>query len=119
MSERFEEAKKRRAELIELERPAREDRARKLRILKDIITERFNSYVEFEQHYSSDLDEISSFAVFHNDKAVRSAVKLFVKGAIPKLGLKINWTGGDVLDISIRKETASAREKTDMLGVLE
>ena len=119
MSERFEEAKKRRAELIELERPAREDRARKLRILKDIITDRFDSLVEFEQLYSSELDEVSSFAVFHYDKEVRSAVKIFVKDAIPKIGLKLKWTGGDIFDITIREERGSAHEKMEMLKVVE
>lgn len=103
------------SKLEELERPVREDRARKLRILKDIINERFKTYVEFEQHHSSDLDEISSFAVFHNDKEVRSAVKIFLKDAIPKIGLKITWNGGDILDIAIRKERASAHEKMEMM----
>jgi hypothetical protein len=119
MTDKFEEAKKRRAELIELERPAREDRARKLRILRDIITERFNALVEFEQLYSSELDEVSSFAVFHYDKEVRSAVKLFVKDAIPRIGLKLKWTGGDIFDIKIREQRASAHEKMEMLERLD
>ena len=119
MSGRFGEERKKWERRDELERPAREDRARKLRILKDIVTERFNAYVEFEQHYLSYLDEVSSFAVFHTDKAVRSAVKLFLKDAIPKVGLKIMWTGGDVLDVSLRKERASAPEKLEMLGEIE
>ena len=119
MSERFEETKKRREKLRELERPAHEDRARKLRILKDIIAERFNACVVFEQLYSSELDEVSSFAVFHYDKSVRSAVKIFVKDAIPKIGLKLKWTGGDIFDITIREERASAHEKMEMLKVIE
>jgi len=118
MTSQFDEEKKRRERLEELDRSAREDRARKLRILKDIISDRFKAYVEFEQHYLSDLDEVSSFAVFHNDKEVRSAVKIFVKDAIPKIGLKIAWNGGDILDIIIRKEQASAHEKIEMLGVI-
>ena len=118
---RFEAARKRQAELDELARPLVEARARRLRILHDIVADRFDGAdVEFERHYSSAPDEISSYAVFHRKKSVRASVKEFVKGSIPKLGLKIEyWCSSDVIDIGLRYEQSTALEKLAMLELID
>lgn len=107
------------SELIERDRPFIEERAKKLRILRDIIADEFAASVIFEQHYSPKLDVVSSFAVFHDEKEVRSKVKAFVRDALPRIGLRIDWEGRDVIDIPIRTERATAQEKMEMLERLE
>lgn len=115
----LEASKRRREAAIEMDRPFIEERAEKLRILKDIVQEKFGTHVIFECHYGSDLDVVSSFAVFHDDKDVRTEVKVFVKSALPRICLRIDWEGRDVIDIPIRKEKASEAEKAEMLKLLE
>lgn len=116
LTSRIEAGRLRRALLVELERPAMEARAFKLRVLHDIIAEKFDStQVVFERHYTSALEEISSFAVFYRDKLTRTKVKKFVRAAFPELGLTIEYRGGDVTDIAIRKEKATEPERLAML----
>jgi len=90
-----------------------------LRILRDIVQDKFGVSVFFEQHCSPKPDVVSSFAVFHCEKDVRSQVKMFVKDALPRIGIWIDWEGRDVIDIPNRKERASAHQKVEMLELLK
>lgn len=105
-------------ELVESERTAHEDRAVKLRILADIIHDKFEASVSFEQHHSQQLDVVASFAVSHEDKSVEANAKAFVKAALPKIGLPISWENREVIDIPVRDEPAASHEKLKMLGML-
>lgn len=87
------------------------ERVGKLRISRRIIQDKLGASVFLEQHFSTELDVISSFAVFHGEKDVRPQVKKLVKDARPRIGLRIDWEGRDVIDILIRKERAPAHEK--------
>lgn len=105
-------------ELFKMERMAREDRAGKLRILADIILDKFEATVSFEQHNSQKTDVVASFVVFHEDKSVEAKANAFVKAALPKIGFPISWENRDVIDIPVRGEPAAAHEKLQMLRML-
>ncbi len=102
--------------LIEFDRSLVEGRATKLRILHDIVKDMFEAKVMFEQHYAADLTAVSSFAVFHSEKSVRSEVKTFVRNALNRIGVAIKWEGRDVKDVPVRKEPATSHEKMKMLA---
>ena len=104
--------------LIEFDRSLVETRATKLRILHDIVKDMFEAKVVFEQHYAADLTAVSSFAIFHPEKSVRSEVKAFVRDALKRVGVRIKWEGRDVKDVPLRDEPASAHEKMNMLTTI-
>lgn len=104
--------------LIEFDRSLVEGRATKLRILHDIVGDMFEAKVVFEQHYAANLTVVSSFAVFHSEKSVRSEVKAFVRDALNRIGVAIKWEGRDVKDVPLRDEPASSHEKMNMISTI-
>ena len=104
--------------LIEFDRSLVEGRATKLRILHDIVKDIFEAKVVFEQHYAADLTAVSSFAIFHPEKSVRSEVKAFVRDALNRVGVRIKWEGRDVKEVPLRDEPASEHEKMNMLTTI-
>ncbi|MCG7518323.1 hypothetical protein [Ruegeria sp. Ofav3-42] len=96
---------------------AEQERAKKLRILHDIVLDQFDdTEVVFETRVSPDCSAISSFVVLHLDKEVRVQVVNFVDDALPKIGVSlIKWYFGDIFRVRLRDEPASAHEKMEML----
>ncbi|MGP6087563.1 hypothetical protein [Antarctobacter jejuensis] len=111
-----ERNRRRRAAAYEQERSTREEKARLLRVLHDVACDRYLGVrIFFEQHYGSGINDISSFAVIHDDKLVRKETKDFIRLAIPRIGLQIDWQGRDVIDTPMRLEPATENEKQQLL----
>ncbi|MFY2826585.1 hypothetical protein [Ruegeria sp. MALMAid1280] len=107
-----------------------ESRAEKLRVLADIVEDKFGSTVWFEQHHNSKYYEISAFHVFYMpayggefDKAYivskTDPARDFVEAALPKIGIHVRSAElRETTFIELRPESASADEKVAMLRIL-
>ncbi len=107
-------------ELSEEDRLAIEMRADKLRVLHDIVEDRFDgANVSFEQHAGSDPNSVSSFIVLHLVASVIPLARTIIKAALPAIGIPIIWERRDVFESMLRDEAASTDEKVEMLRILK
>ncbi len=107
-------------EAIERNRPIIEERAKKLRILHDIVRDRFDgAYVTFEQHCSRfDNDTIAFFVVLHSDKSVVESARKFVEDALHRIEVPVRYERCDAFSVYLRPEPASSHEKMAMMRKL-
>ncbi|WP_152610713.1 hypothetical protein [Ruegeria sp. ANG-R] len=107
-------------ELKEEDRLAIERRADKLRVLYDIVKDRFDgAHFSFEQHAGSDRNSVSSFIVMRVDSSVIPSARTFIEAALPAIGISIICERRDAFEIMLRDEAASADEKAEMLRILK
>lgn len=107
-----------------------ESRAEKRRVLADIVEDKFDITVWFEQHSTLEYNEISAFHVFYTpayggsfDKAFIASkadpARDFVEAALPKIGIHVRRAElRETTFIELRPESASAHEEVAMLRIL-